>query len=379
MLTLPPTTAVGSSPACASRWAAIEVVVVLPCEPAIAMPYLSRISSASISARGTTGIFRPRASTTSGLSRRTAVDVTTTSASPTFAASWPDRDAPAELGEPAGGLGLLQVRARDGVAEVEQHLGDAAHADAADPDEVDLGGPGTEEAHGDLRKRQAAPGGRAGACPFVARAAGGGAPAAAHEVGADVGDLLRRLRAPEPPRGARHLLAPLRARQDGADLVREQLAGEVPLLEHHRGARVREALRVLHLVVVGGGGEGDEDRRLLADGQLGERGGPGAADHEVRLGVRRAHVVDELADVGLEAAGAVALLHLLPVARAGLVREAQPRRAGRRGAGSASMTRMLSACAPCEPPNTSRRGRVVLDLRPHVVLHELRRMGFPSW
>jgi hypothetical protein len=89
VFTLPPTTAVGSIPACASRWAAIEVVVVFPCEPAMAMPYLSRISSASISARGMTGIFFARAATTSGLSLRTAVEITTTSASVRFSAAWP--------------------------------------------------------------------------------------------------------------------------------------------------------------------------------------------------------------------------------------------------------------------------------------------------
>ena len=71
------------------RCAAIEVVVVLPWEPAMAMPCLRRISSASISARGMTGIWRRRASTTSGLSRRTADEITTTSASPTFPAEWP--------------------------------------------------------------------------------------------------------------------------------------------------------------------------------------------------------------------------------------------------------------------------------------------------
>ncbi len=80
---------VGSSPAPDSTCATIEVVVVLPCEPAMAMPYLIRISSASISARGITGICRRRASSTSGLSGFTAEEMTTTSASPTFEAAWP--------------------------------------------------------------------------------------------------------------------------------------------------------------------------------------------------------------------------------------------------------------------------------------------------
>ena len=92
LFSLPPTTAVGSHPAVASTVATIEVVVVLPCVPAMAIPYFIRISSASISARGITGIFRRCASRTSGLSGRTAEEVTTTCPSAgTFSAAWPRR------------------------------------------------------------------------------------------------------------------------------------------------------------------------------------------------------------------------------------------------------------------------------------------------
>ena len=76
-------------PPSARMLATSEVVVVLPWVPAIAMPCLKRISSASICARGTTGMWRSRAATTSGLSAFTAVDTTTTSASATLPASWP--------------------------------------------------------------------------------------------------------------------------------------------------------------------------------------------------------------------------------------------------------------------------------------------------
>jgi hypothetical protein len=69
--------------------ATIDVVVVLPCAPATATPYFRRINSASISARGMTGMWRARASATSGLSGRTADDTTTTSAAPTLPAAWP--------------------------------------------------------------------------------------------------------------------------------------------------------------------------------------------------------------------------------------------------------------------------------------------------
>ena len=65
------------------------MVVVLPCVPAIAMPCFRRISSASITARGTTGTRLARAAMTSGLSPFTAVDVTTASAPAMCAASWP--------------------------------------------------------------------------------------------------------------------------------------------------------------------------------------------------------------------------------------------------------------------------------------------------
>ena len=62
------------------------VVVVLPCVPAMATPFFMRISSASMIARGTTGMRRSRAASTSGLSARTAVDVTTASAPSTWLA-----------------------------------------------------------------------------------------------------------------------------------------------------------------------------------------------------------------------------------------------------------------------------------------------------
>ena len=71
-LSRPPITAVGSSPARSSTSAIIDVVVVLPCDPATATENRSRISSASISARGITGIPRRSASAISGLVRFTA-------------------------------------------------------------------------------------------------------------------------------------------------------------------------------------------------------------------------------------------------------------------------------------------------------------------
>jgi len=82
-------TNVGSTPASASTLVTSEVVVVLPWVPAMAMPCFSRISSASITARGTTGMRWARAAITSGLSPFTAVEVTTACAPAMCAASWP--------------------------------------------------------------------------------------------------------------------------------------------------------------------------------------------------------------------------------------------------------------------------------------------------
>ena len=95
-LSFPPTTAVGWRPACSSTVAMRLVVVVFPCDPAMATASLRRISSASISARRITGIPRARAATASGfVARRTALEVTTTSTSgPTFSARWPSATVP---------------------------------------------------------------------------------------------------------------------------------------------------------------------------------------------------------------------------------------------------------------------------------------------
>ena len=132
----PPMTKVGSRPPSASTLATRLVVVVLPCVPAIAMPCFRRISSASISARGTTGMPRSRAATTSGLSAVTAVDTTTTSASAMFAGGVAERDPCAELGEAPRHRAVREVRAGHAIALRQQHLGDAAHAGAADADEM---------------------------------------------------------------------------------------------------------------------------------------------------------------------------------------------------------------------------------------------------
>ena len=85
----PPLTTVGSKPPASSSVATIVVVVVLPWVPAMATLDFSRISSASISARRTTGRPRSRASSSSALPGLIAEETTTTSAPSRFSARWP--------------------------------------------------------------------------------------------------------------------------------------------------------------------------------------------------------------------------------------------------------------------------------------------------
>ena len=115
----------------------MEVVVVFPCAPATAMPYFRRMSSASISARGITGIFMLVRFDHFGIvgddggrndHHVRAVDVDRLRG---LRKSW--RPSFARRSVMAEGL---RVGAGNGVAEGEQHFGDAAHADAADAHQV---------------------------------------------------------------------------------------------------------------------------------------------------------------------------------------------------------------------------------------------------
>ena len=88
---------------------------------------------------GSPGCRGARASTTSGLSARTAVEVTTTCGARRRARRrGPRRRARPSAARRSVDGERLQVGAGDRVAEVQQHLGDAAHAGAADADEVDV-------------------------------------------------------------------------------------------------------------------------------------------------------------------------------------------------------------------------------------------------
>ena len=83
----PPTAYVGSAPAACSATVSREVVVVLPWVPATATTRCPCMTEARPADRGSSRRPRRRASTTSGLSSRTAVETTSVSAAATWSAS----------------------------------------------------------------------------------------------------------------------------------------------------------------------------------------------------------------------------------------------------------------------------------------------------
>ena len=88
---------------------------------------------------GSPGSCCSRAAMTSGLSLLTAEEITTTCGAATFSGRWPSVISAAQLAEPPVVISIsLRSEPETLVAEVQQHLGDAAHADAADADEVDV-------------------------------------------------------------------------------------------------------------------------------------------------------------------------------------------------------------------------------------------------
>ena len=111
--------------------------MVLPCVPPMAIDHLSRISSASISARRTTGISRAARGRSSGLSFLTADETTTTCARRDSRPRGRSRRSMPSVAQPLHVGAVGDVAALHRVAEIVQHLGDAAHADAADADEMD--------------------------------------------------------------------------------------------------------------------------------------------------------------------------------------------------------------------------------------------------
>src|SRR6267143_406870 len=370
-LSLPPTTAVGCRPACSSTVAIRLVVVVLPCDPAMATASLRRISSESISARRMTGMPRARAATASGLvARRTALEVTTTSTSgPTFSARWPSTILPpSEARRRVISLSLRSdpltpyPRFRRSSAMplipmppiptkwtftfllrntlltfLRWNIRDSIHDNQYRRGHDTVEGTPWEWCPPSASRPEwrghswcppsifSTPGrqrsGRGEVAPFPDQ------PSRAQRH-AHLGDLPGGLGPAQQAALPRHPAQPRAVALQRAHLVGQLLPGQLALGQEDRRSVPHHAASVDRLVVVSSVGKGDQDRRLLADGQLGDGGRAGAAEEQVGLRVGLGHVLDEGRRLRVHAAASQRLIppaDLLQVLLAGLVHDAQPR------------------------------------------------------
>ena len=116
--------------------ATIDVVVVLPWLPAMAMPNFRRMSSASSSPRGITGICKRRASADFWVGGVESRVTTTRFRSCHVRGLMAHVNAGAQFRQAVRDGARFEVGARDLIAESQQDLRDSAHPDAPDSHEV---------------------------------------------------------------------------------------------------------------------------------------------------------------------------------------------------------------------------------------------------
>ena len=139
----PPLTKLGSSPSSSRPVMIMPVDVVLPCAPATDTRRWPAMSQARACERCSTGSPRSRASWYSGLSCHSAPVTTTRVGVADVGGVVADRDLGAEVAQGGDVRRVAHVGAGDAVPGAEEQAGDAAHARAADADEVhgaELGG-----------------------------------------------------------------------------------------------------------------------------------------------------------------------------------------------------------------------------------------------
>ena len=176
----------------------------------------------------------------------------------TFAGGVADRDVDAHGRQAPGHRAFAQIRARDAIALGREHLGDAAHAGAADADEMH-------------------------ALDLVLHAA-------FRELEADVGDTRRAASGFAQPRARRAaIVASLRA----VELARANRRGAAPLRSRCTTARAAprstRCSALSRLMVVGDAhGQRHEQARDADGGELRDRDRAAAANDDVRLSVARA-------------------------------------------------------------------------------------------
>ena len=188
-------------------------------------------------------------------------------------------------GQALGDRRGFQVGAGDLVAEVQQHLGDAAHADAADADEMNALNFGEHES-------QLSVASSSGCQRMTLGYIVGGWYAS--ECGPRGQQFLRPHRGWANWRAAAPICAK-RARLPSSEATScaRRSAGELGLRQQAGSIGIGEGLGVVALMIVGGGRQRNEDGRLPGGRDLGDGAGSGAAHQQIGASEGARHVVDE--------------------------------------------------------------------------------------
>ena len=225
-------------------------------------------------------------------------------ASPRFLSSWPMAIGTPLPAQPLDIGALGDVGALHLVAEIDQHLGDAAHADAADADEMhrpDL----ARQPHADASRRAAA------GC------------ALRHPLD-QIGQPVDGIRPAHPSRRLGRLRGPLGALDQLGKRLRQPIRVHLALLDHPSAPRPRQHLGIGLLVLIDGVGKRDHDRRPADHGELGNRRGAGTRDDEVARRHAGRQIAEKRLQVGSDAELAIGRRDPVDVLGPALLDDAQP-------------------------------------------------------
>src|SRR5690606_24608038 len=92
---------------------------------------------------------------------------------------------------------------------------------------------------------------------------------------------------------ARHGLGGFGVAEDRGDVARQRDGVKQLFRDHHGGIGLGQPAGIGGLVVSGGRGIGDQDGGAADDGDVGDRGGAGARDDQLRLGQAAGDVGEE--------------------------------------------------------------------------------------
>ena len=185
----------------------------------------------------------------------------------------------------------FQIRAGNGVAARKQHFGDAAHAAAADADEMDA----LKIAECDVHGRD--------------------------HLFEQVHNIFHGARLRQRTRALFHFRDSPGLVEERENFVGQALGRQFVLRQQAGGSGVLHGLGVAHLVRVGGGAEGDEDGGASGGGYFRDSDRARTADDQVRLGKPLRHILDEGHNLRLEFAPRISHANRIIVAFSGLMHD----------------------------------------------------------